>query len=451
MKRRSILLGLGSSLGDRAATLRRTLRTLAADGPGELLGWSRVYESEALLPEGAPESWDRPYLNLAALIATTAEPVEVLRACKKLELALGRAPAERWAPRAIDIDLLADQAVVRADGELRLPHPGLATRPFALLPAADLAPSWVLETPDGNATLADLASPWRIPGTAPFDTRPVAVPTTDLVGVLNLTPDSFSDGGKWHGAGAVAHAVELVRSGASAIDLGAESTRPGASTVSADEEWARLGPVLAALRQRWPRGEGVVLSVDTRHPTTAERVLAAGADWLNDVTGFADDRMVAVAAGSGCDLVAMHSLEVPPGRLTLDPGRDPIGQLLDWGEATLRRLEAAGIARRRIVFDPGIGFGKTPEQTRVLLERAHELRTLGVRVLIGHSRKSVLAKWLPERGAVAADRDPETHAVSQQLASRSVDYLRVHDVGGSALSLAMGGLLNDRPAWTGRG
>lgn len=441
MTMRPVLLGLGSNTADRALMLRRALRELASGRyPLRMVRWSGGYESDALLPEGAPPGWDRPYLNLAALVETAADPREVLGAAKAIERSLGRVPGERWSPRPIDIDLLADREFTFVTDTLSLPHRDLLTRPFALLPAADLAPDWPVEA-GGVRTLGELAHPWRIPGAAPLNTRRIGVPLTDLVGVLNLTPDSFSDGGRWTDPDRAAEQADrLVGAGASVIDVGAESTRPGAAAVGPADEWARLAPVLAAVRARHPAG-GVRISVDTRHADTAARALASGADWINDVTGFADPAMIAAVRGSTADLVAMHNLGVPPGSVRLDAGVDPVAQLLAWGRACLDRLAAAGIDPGRVILDPGIGFGKTPEQTRSILAEAGRLRAWGARILIGHSRKSFFGHWFPDLGAEAAARDPETAAVSQHLAREGVDYLRIHDVAGTARAIRVGALL----------
>ncbi len=441
MNGRLVILGLGSNTEDRALMLRRALRELGSGRyPLRMIGWSGGYESDALLPDGAPASWNQPYLNLAALVHTTVDPGEVLTAVKAIERTLGRVLAERWSPRPIDIDLLADQGFTFATNTLALPHRDLLTRPFALLPAADLAPDWPI-TSGTDTTLERLAAPWRIPGAAPLNTRRVGVPLTDLVGVLNLTPDSFSDGGHWNDPDrAVAQADQLALVGASVIDLGAESTRPGAVTVDPAQEWSRLAPVLTALRARWPAGRGPLLSVDTRHGATAALAMAAGADWINDVTGFSDPAMIeAVRDGTG-DLVVMHNLGVPPGSVRLDLGTDPIDQLLAWGRGTLERLERAGIERGRVIIDPGIGFGKTPEQTRAILAGAGRLRALGARVLVGHSRKSFLGHWFPDLAQDATTRDPETAALSDHLARCGMDYLRVHDVAGSARAIRLSSL-----------
>lgn len=249
---------------------------------------------------------------------------------------------------------------------------------------------------------------------------------TKLVGILNLTPDSFSDGGQ---AGSVSEAVRhmqtLFEDGAALVDIGAESTRPGATPISADEEWQRLEPFMREVRQHHA-ARLQALSIDTRHPETARRVLEYGVGWINDVSGFSSPAMIQAVKGAPCDLVVMHSLGVPADpRNTLPEGADPVALLRKWAEEKVAKLGGQGIAQARIIFDPGIGFGKTAEQSKTIIDRIGELKMPGVRLLVGHSRKSFLALYT---GAAPKDRDAETARISALLADAGVDFLRVHNV-----------------------
>ena len=241
---------------------------------------------------------------------------------------------------------------------------------------------------------------------------------TQLVGIVNLTPDSFSDGGETLSAKEAVFAIEdAIQNGAHVVDLGAESTRPGATPVDPEEEWRRLAPVLI-LKGRY--GNKVRFSVDTRHAEVAYRALDLGADWINDVSGFSDPEMLEVVCNTDCKLVVMHSLTVPADKnITLPSTTDPVQEVQRFAQARLKQMQDAGIDRSRMIFDPGIGFGKTAEQSRALIERIGELRLIGVPLLVGHSRKSFLGE---------GDRDAATLAVSKKLVAAGVDYLRVHDV-----------------------
>lgn len=254
-----------------------------------------------------------------------------------------------------------------------------------------------------------------------------------LVGIINLTPDSFSDGGMLASTDhAVAYANELVEAGAAVLDIGAESTRPGATPLSAEEEWARLHAPLAAICSA-VKGRAVI-SVDTRHAATAKNALALGVEWINDVSGLADAAMLAVLSDSECNIVAMHSLTVPAdANVILPEGKDPIEAVLEYAETLSARLAQAGIARERLILDPGIGFGKTPEQLLELLRRIDELAAAGYPLFVGHSRKSFLKAFT---GGKPELRDAATLAVSLVLARRKVDYLRVHDVAAHTAALA---------------
>jgi dihydropteroate synthase len=244
-----------------------------------------------------------------------------------------------------------------------------------------------------------------------------------IMGILNVTPDSFSGDGQFEHA-PVQAAARLAAAGAQIIDIGAESTRPNATALTADAEWARLAPVLSAVaRQPW-RSQ-VRLSVDTRHAVTAERSLELGVDIINDVTSLADPALLQTLATRTCDVVVMHALSVPVDpALTLPADCNVVQEMLRWKAAAIARAQAHGIAAERLVFDPGIGFGKTAEQSLALMLRARELVTSGGRWLYGHSRKSFMKLFT---GAEAAARDDLTLAFSAQLAHAGVQVLRVHE------------------------
>lgn len=249
---------------------------------------------------------------------------------------------------------------------------------------------------------------------------------TQLVGILNLTPDSFSDGGKFLApALALAQAEKLINDGADVLDIGAESTRPGATLLSAGEEWDRLEPALAQII-RVAHQAKITVSLDTRHPENAARGLNMGVDWINDESGLENPAMLELLSGKHCKVVLMHSLGMPA-----DPSRhipeteDVIMHLLGWFEKRLVQLESAGIAKERVIIDPGIGFGKTPLQSLFILLNVNKLKKMGLPIYIGHSRKSFLALFTEKP---AAERDELTLAFSAMLAASGVNYVRVHEI-----------------------
>jgi dihydropteroate synthase len=248
------------------------------------------------------------------------------------------------------------------------------------------------------------------------------VPEPVVMGVVNVTPDSFSDGGAWLDPGAaVAHGQDLARQGADILDVGGESTRPGAEPVGAEEELRRVLPVLEGLAGAGPR-----LSIDTSKAAVAEAALRAGATIVNDVTALrGDPAMAALLAGQECDVCLMHMLGEPR---TMQ--RDPrYGDVVDDVRAFLsERLEfavAEGIAAERIWLDPGIGFGKTMAHNLELLRRLHELVALGRPIVVGTSRKSFLGT-LTGRGV--HERVPATIATNVLAFAAGARVFRVHDV-----------------------
>ena len=243
---------------------------------------------------------------------------------------------------------------------------------------------------------------------------------TGVMGVLNVTPDSFHDGGEYVDVDdAVARAEAIVAAGADVVDVGGESTRPGAEPVPVDEEIARVEPVVEAVADA-----GAAVSIDTRKPAVAEAALDAGADVVNDVTGLADPRMRVLVADRGVPVVVMHSVSAP-----VDPDEDPVYDdvVVDVVDALRERLvlaERAGIDRSKVVVDPGVGFGKDARESFALMGRLPEFRALGCPLLVGHSHKSLFAAVDRDHG----ERLPATLAATALLADRGADLVRVHDV-----------------------
>lgn len=245
---------------------------------------------------------------------------------------------------------------------------------------------------------------------------------TRLMGILNLTPDSFHDGGRHlDGAAAVAAARAMVEAGADALDVGGESTRPGAAPVPAAEEWQRLEPVLGAVIAL-----GVPVSVDTVKAEVAAKALAAGASLVNDVSGLRrDPELAAVCAEHGAGLVLMHSRGEPRTMRSLTDYDDVVRESLRFLEDAMSRAVRAGVPETRIVLDPGLGFAKTAEQNLEILRRLPEYLAAGRPVLVGASRKSFLA---PHDAPSAADRLEGTLAASVLAVLGGATLLRVHDV-----------------------
>lgn len=236
-----------------------------------------------------------------------------------------------------------------------------------------------------------------------------------VMGILNVTPDSFSDGGRFFSPGAAAvHALQMQEQGADVIDVGAQSTRPGSTKITTEEEWARLEPVLEQLRGKLR----VPLSVDTFYPQVAALALEHGADILNDVTGFDDPEMVLTASKSNCGCIVMHH--------SGSQGHDILNVIQTFFMEKIQRMAQAGIASERICLDPGVGFGKTHEENLRILANTQRLRAGDCAFLIAASRKRVIGG---ECGNPPFEqRMPGTVAAHSISIYDGADMIRAHDV-----------------------
>jgi dihydropteroate synthase len=244
-----------------------------------------------------------------------------------------------------------------------------------------------------------------------------------IMGIVNVTPDSFSDGGQFIDADrAVEHALSLAKDGADILDIGGESTRPGSETITVTEELNRVVAVIEGLRDQ----TDALLSIDTTKAEVARQALAAGADIVNDISGLTfDAEMVDVCAKSDCGVICMH-IRGTPQTMQADPHYDDVvAEVSSFLADRIGTLVDAGIAKHRIVIDPGIGFGKTAQHNVDLLSNVATLRDLGCPVLIGHSRKRFLAKVL---GRPVEERVFGTVGVAIAVAAQNADLIRVHDV-----------------------
>jgi dihydropteroate synthase len=244
-----------------------------------------------------------------------------------------------------------------------------------------------------------------------------------LMGIVNATPDSFSDGGRFLDPdAAVTQAFRLAAEGADLVDVGGESTRPGAPPVGADEEIRRVVPIIERLRAR---GLPIPISVDTTKGEVARAALAAGADLVNDVSGLGDPDLGRAVAAAGVPVVLMHTRGTPADMQARAIYRDVTAEVAAELGATLARAVAAGIDPEVVILDPGIGFAKTAEQNLELLARVGDLRALGRPLLVGPSRKSFIGKLT---GAPVGERIPGTLAALVGCVLAGVELLRVHDV-----------------------
>jgi len=272
--------------------------------------------------------------------------------------------------------------------------------PQILRPSSTYAPHWQLRT--------------RV---LKFPRRPL------LMGIINVTPDSFSDGGQFFDTStAVAHGLKLVAVGADILDIGGESTRPYSQSVAVDEELSRVVPVIEQLTRK----VDVPISVDTSKSAVAQAAVEAGAEIINDVTGLTGDPgMVPLAAQTGVGVCAMHMQGTPQTMQDNPTYTDAVAEVCEYLRQRRDALESAGIPRDRICLDPGIGFGKTREHNIALMRHCYQFHSLGCPVLVGHSRKGFLGKLIGDKDG---DRLNATVWASLSLAVQGVQIIRVHDV-----------------------
>lgn len=257
-----------------------------------------------------------------------------------------------------------------------------------------------------------------------------------VMGIVNTTPDSFSDGGHCLSArAAISHAFKLAEAGADILDVGGESTRPGAAPVAADEEMRRVLPVVEALVQR-----GLVVSIDTRKPGVMRAAIAAGASMVNDVSALQEEGALEIVAASGAAVCLMHMRGEPRSMQTAPVYDDVVTEVKAFLEARLAAATAAGIARESLLIDPGFGFGKTLEHNLALLKGLPRFAELGVAVLVGMSRKAMLGA-LSGRGV----HEREFAGVAAHLAAvaRGARVVRVHDVAAMRDALAVWNAIED--------
>jgi len=430
-----VFLSLGSNIGHRLDNMQRAIDALGSIIAVQAL--SSVYETE---PWGLT---DQPnFLNSCLRGKTRLEPRALIKRLKEIETVIGREPGKRWGPRLIDIDILYFGKQVIDDDDLKIPHKQIAERAFVLAPLADIASEY--QDPHSGKSVSEmLAMVDESSVIRQYDAqKTLKRPTnfawgvkTYVMGILNVTPDSFSGDGL-HGSNdwinaAVKKALLFEKVGVDILDIGGESTRPGSQPISAQQELDRIVPVLEAVR----KVSDLPLSVDTYRSKVAAVALNSGADWINDVWGLRMDMELAnLAAEMGCPIVLMHNRSKPKNvsQETKLGGRyvglvyDDL--IADVSSELLKSVDiatSAGIERNRIVLDPGIGFGKTVSQNLQLLNELDQLKSLGFPILVGTSRKSFIGYTL---GLPPEDRLDGTAATVAIAIDRGADIVRVHDV-----------------------
>lgn len=425
MLQRIVILGVGSNI-DPLLNLRSCLREIKKLDRVKVISVSKIYESDAMLKENSPDDWNKQYLNAAVKIEVeNFDPKLFLAQIKSVEHKLNRESLGPWSPRTIDIDILFVENLEFQSDELIIPHKDLEHRPFALLPLLDVYSGYKIKNCD-----------WMQSEKKPFNTKKSErYVWPQIVGILNLTTDSFSDGGHFVNQNGLLKndlfqkSIESqINAGADVLDIGAESTRPGAAAIDEATELNRLTEALKSIQEfQSTQKLKIKISIDCRKYQVMHKIIDQFAiDYINDVEGFRDPNMISLLKNTSAHAVCMHSMRVPPLKEEHIPlEQDSFDFLTQWWNLKLNDFEKHKISSQRLIFDLGIGFGKTPKQSFELLENLSRFHGIKQDVYIGHSRKSFLTL---KTNAPASDRDVETAQVSQSINQAYCQFLRVHNV-----------------------
>jgi len=378
----NIVLALGANLGNKFNNLRQALDRLKSIMTIEKE--SIIFETDAVLPQKCPAEWNIPYLNMVVSGDTQLSPYELLNAVKRIENEMGREPDhEFWSPRIIDIDILYYGDLTISTPELTIPHKEIKNRPFV------------------KSLLNFIGYEFFDDETNLYEPRRSFTLSPKLVGIVNVTPDSFSDGGKFLTPEfAVKRVNEILANGGYIAELGAQSTRPGYVEISPKEEIKRLAPVMEKIADMSNVG------VDTYFDDVAIFALSCGVKWINDIRGNLADKTLQIMTKNQAKLVIMDN-----------------GQGIEYLQNRVKYLLKNGFCEQNIVIDPGIGFAKTRQENIEILKNISNFPFPMCQTMVGHSRKSFIKSF-----ASSANRDMETLAISSYLADKKVGYLRVHDV-----------------------
>ncbi|KAJ1965996.1 trifunctional dihydropteroate synthetase [Dipsacomyces acuminosporus] len=443
--RHAAYIALGTNVGDRLGNLHKALRILGTDLPkSHLVETSFLYETAPMYVADQPA-----FLNAACLVRTGLEPLELLDELKRIEAEMGRDFAMyRNGPRVIDLDILFYDEISMKSERLTIPHALLHERRFQLGPLCDIDSELMhhplgktsgalyrhltthSDVPNDIVRVTPLKTCWHSKTADSHDGSGCIIKTlssetqkeTIFMGILNCTPDSFSDGGDFSTLeAAVSHAQKLIDGGADIVDIGGQSTRPGATQVGAAEEIQRVVPVIRHIREK---GIEIPISVDTFYAEVAAAALDAGADIVNDVTGGSlDPAMLPLVAQRQCPYILMHMRGNPSTMSSLNDYSDYGGDVVRGTRFELaQRVRAAldsGVPRWNIILDPGIGFAKEGAQNFEILRRLPELTAKHIR---SAPKEPGLQQGVDGDGDDAAGSEAEEGFVDENLAAQLVNY-----------------------------
>lgn len=403
-----IFISLGSNVGNRLNNLCIASRLIKKNCLYDTQD-SIVLETEAILANNTNKEWDKPFLNMIIYGKTDLSPTDLLHNLKAIEKQMGRETyKEKWSPRIIDIDILLYNDMQIHTEYLQIPHPELKNRKFFQhLMALMQKEPYVFE------------KNFQIHFSKSYTILP------KIVGIVNVTTDSFSDGGQFYNSNdAIKQIIKLSQDGASIIEIGAQSTKHKAIIQPEETEHLKLIEILEKASDIIDKNQ-LQISIDTfRASIATDLIKKYKINIINDVIGDFDDNSLKKIANSDCKFCLMNSVKSDNYKQNAT-NTDIIDQIIEWGHISLEKLIKIGFSINNIILDPGIGFNKTRYQSISILKNIKKLKNLGCNIMIGHSRKNYIRSFSEEE--IASNRDIETIGISLAVMN-SVNYLRVHNV-----------------------
>ncbi len=425
-------IGIGSNLGDRISNIEKSIKFIEDSGI-RVLKKSIIYQNKAWIPSEAENKneYDIDFFNCAILCENgNLLPNSILTILKEIEKKMKRFEKLRWSPRIIDLDLLFYDDLIIKSENLALPHYAIFDRPFVLLPLLQIIPHWI--HPINKKSIAEICQEKQLSSknddftnTLPFFPK--------IMGIANLTPDSFSGDGYLVSDDTRKDKIideiwQKFLDGASILDFGAQSTRPNSDIIPHEKEIERIKGIMNIFFEKKFHQSKIFpqISIDSFYPEVIEYCINHyKVDIINDVSGLRDERLLNFVANSNRKIVLMHNLGIPAGKENLKNSCDVISELSEWFEKKIEQIlnyKSGSIKKEQIILDVGIGFGKTIVQSYEIIKKIEEFKKFGIEILFGHSKKSFMRNI-----SSSENRINETLAISLKVA-KHINYLRIHDV-----------------------
>lgn len=421
-----VVLGLGSNINPKINYLRKSIKMIN-NHINTIIALSKIYQTKALLPVDAPISWDMDFYNMTVLIKTNLDPYNLLFKIKYIEKLIGRNHSNPiWSPRKIDIDILCYGNLKLNTNCIHLPHKSLLKRNFALQPLLEVYPNW--NYPKKNINLyAHLKCMDRLK-LAPFN----LLTKTKIIGIINLSKDSFSDKERITLKNFEKCFIELIEAGAEIIDLGAESTKPNITPKTWDEYWIIIEPYLKSIEKILDKKTFSIhpkISIDTYHFKVVKKALKFPfIKIINDVYGIEERKIIDLIKDKNIKYIFMHQLGKPS--IKYINNNLVCSEIILYAQKKIQFFLELGMLKKNLIFDIGIGFAKYSLHAIKLLKNIKLIKSLlNIEIMVGHSRKlSVMPMVFYDDPKSNLYKDIATTILSYELMKNNVDYIRVHNV-----------------------